>query len=131
MRRTRMSFFYLMSYLALGGIALVVAPEQGVRLLGSNGTYPPAMLRFLGGFMIALAIVIIQIVRHRIEVLYPTTLMVRTVLLATVVWLFLDTRDPLFLTLTGIIALGMILTSLALITDRTAGAARGTAAQAR
>jgi len=108
-----------------------VAPEPGVRLLGSNGTYPPAMLRFLGGFMIALAIVIIQIVRHRIEVLYPTTLMVRTVLIATVIWLFIETRDPLFLTLTGIIALGMIFTSLALVADKKAGGARGIAAQVR
>ena len=118
---TRLSFFYLISYLGIGGIGLVAAPEFSIRLLGSTGTYPTELWRLIGGFMIALSLVVIGIFRHRVEVLYPTTLMVRIVLLATILWTFFDLRDPLFLSLAGIVALGMILTTLGILADKKTG----------
>src|SRR2546427_321996 len=85
MRWTRLSFFYLIGYLSLGGVGLLFAPEITLRLFGATTTYPPVLARFVGAFMVALAIVIAQIVRHRIEVLYPTTLLLRLVLIGTIV----------------------------------------------
>ena len=120
MRWTRLSFFYLMGYLTIGGVSLLVAPQVSVQLLGSAGSYPTVMLRLVGGFLVALGLVILGIVRHRVEVLYPTTLAVRAVLLATILWVYADSRDPMFLWLAGIVALGMSLTAAGLVADRRA-----------
>ena len=61
---------------------------------------------------------IAQIVRHRIEVLYPTTLLLRLVLIGTIVALYVESGDPLFLVLTAIVGLGMVLTTAGLLSDR-------------
>jgi len=118
MRWTRLSLFYLMSYLGLGGLGLLAAPETALRLLGSTAAYPAVLARFIGAFMLALAVVVIQIVRHRVAVMYPATLMARTVLLVTIVLLYLSSRDPLFLSIGAIVALGMLLTTASLVADR-------------
>lgn len=122
MRWTRLSFFYLMAYTGLGGLGLLVAPDVALRLLASTANYPPLLARFVGAFMIALSILVIQIVRHRVEVLYSTTLLVRVVLLGTTLWLYLESRDLLFLSIGGIVGLGMLFTTLGLIADREARA---------
>ncbi len=122
MRWTRLSFTYLIGYLSLGGLGLLVAPDLALRLLGATASYPAVLVRLLGAFMVALALLVGQIVRYRVEVLYPTTLMVRIVLLGTIVGLYFESRDPLFLVLSGIVALGMLLTTVGLLTDRRASA---------
>ena len=122
MRWTRLSFFYLIGYLSVGGLGLLVAPDLALRLLGATASYPAVLVRLLGAFMVALALLVGQIVRYRVEVLYPTTLMVRIVLLGTIVGLYFASRDPLFLVLSGIVALGMLLTTAGLLTDRRASA---------
>jgi hypothetical protein len=118
MRWTRLSFSYLITYLALGGIGLLAAPDLALELLGAQGSYPEVLMRFLGAFMLSLSVVIVQIVRHRAEELYSTTLIVRTILLSTSVWLYARSGDRLFLVLAGIVALGMVLTSLGFVIDR-------------
>jgi len=120
MRWTRLSFFYLIGYLSLGGVGLLFAPDLALRLLGATATYSPVLARFVGAFMVALAIVIAQIVRHRIEVLYPTTLLLRVVLIGTIIALYVESGDRLFLVLTGIVGLGMLLTTSGLLSDRRA-----------
>ena len=118
MRWTRLSFFYLVGYLTLGGLGLLFAPALALRLFGATGTYPPVLVRFMGSLLLALGILVAQIVRHRVEALYPTTLVVRVVLVATLVALYGASRDPLFLVLTGIIGLGMVFTTAGLLADR-------------
>jgi hypothetical protein len=120
MRWTRLSFFYLIGYLMGGGVALLVAPEFSLRLLGASHSYGPLFPRFVGSFMVAFALVVVQIVRRRVEILYPTPLIARAVLLGTIVWLYAESRDPLFLALTAVVGFGMILTSFGLWADRTA-----------
>ncbi len=48
---------------------------------------------------------------------YPAVLVRRTI-----VGLYFESRDPLFLVLSGIVALGMLLTTVGLLTDRRASA---------
>ena len=120
MRWTRLSFFYLVGYLTLGGLGLVFAPALALQLLGATGSYPPVLVRFMGALLLALGILVSQIVRHRVEVLYPMTLVVRVVLVGTMVPLYLASRDPLFLVLTAIVGLGMVLTATGLLADRRA-----------
>lgn len=121
MHWTRLSLFYLMSYLGLGGIGLLAAPDTALRLLGAREAYPAVLVRFLGAFMLALAVVVVQIVRQRVESMYSATLMARTLLLTTIVGLYFESGDPLFLVLTGIVGLGMLLTTLGFISDRRSG----------
>src|SRR5215813_8137843 len=118
MRWTRLSFLYLISYLTAGGVALLLAPQYALRLLGATATYPAELARFIGAFMLSLAIIVGQIARHRIEVLYATTLLVRAVLLATIVALYFESHDRLFLVLAAIVGFGMLLTTAGLLSDK-------------
>jgi hypothetical protein len=43
---------------------------------------------------------------------------VRAVLLATILWSYLGSGDALFLSLAGIVVLGMVMTGLGLVADR-------------
>ena len=124
MRWTRLSFSYLVGYLTAGGLGLLFAPALALRLLGATGSYPAVLVRFMGSLLLALGILVAQIVRHRVEALYPTTLVVRVVLVATMVALYVTSRDPLFLVLTGIVGVGMILTTTGLLADRRASLQR-------
>ena len=118
MRWTRLSLFYLIGYLSAGGIVSLADPVLALNLLASDKTYPPEMVRMLGAMMAALAILVAQIVRHRAQMLYPATLVARVVLLATIIWLLIATGNPLFLTIGGVVAVGMTLTSLGWLADR-------------
>jgi hypothetical protein len=115
---TRLSFLYLIGYLWLGGLGLLAAPSLAIGLLGASEPYPPVLLRLIGGLMLGLGIIVGEIARRRIEPLYPTTLVVRAVLMVILLWSFIATGDPLFLSLAGIVALGMVFTGLGLVADR-------------
>ena len=115
---TRLSFYYLIGYLTLGGLGLLASPKLALGLFGATGDYRPELARLSGALLLGLGILVIQIVRHRVEVLYPTTLLVRVVILTALVGLYLTSKDPLFLVLTGIVGLGMLLTATGLLTDR-------------
>jgi hypothetical protein len=109
MRRTHLSLYYLAGYLLFAGIALIATGQFAMRLLLSNGEYGDALPRLLGVVLLALGILVAQIVRHRLEVLYSTTLLVRALLIA-------------------IVGLGVVLTGTSYLLDRRAGgAARGAA----
>jgi uncharacterized protein YjeT (DUF2065 family) len=127
MRWTRFSFGYLITYLTTGGLGLLFAPDLALRLLLATGRYPDVPMRLVGGLMLALALLVLQIVRLRVEALYTSTLGVRAMLLAVLAWLHARSGDRLFLVLGGIVALGMIFTGLGYVTDRRAHAG-GTAA---
>jgi len=45
MHKTRFSLYYLVTYLMLGGIALIFAPRQSAQLFLSNTEYAPIMLQ--------------------------------------------------------------------------------------
>ena len=71
--------------------------------------------------MIALSILVAQIIRHRVAVLYPTTLFVRTFFIVVIVALYLQTNDPLFLVVLAVVSVGVALTTTAFLLDRRAG----------
>ncbi len=122
-RRTRLSLYYLAAYLLGAGIALILAPSLALRLLLASGHYGDVMPRLLGVVLLALGIVIVQIIRHRVEVLYPTTLIVRTLIVAVLAGLLIYSRDPLFISLLVVVGFGMILTGASYWRDRQAAAA--------
>lgn len=122
MHRTRLSLYYLAGYLTFAGLALLLVPTFALQLLFSNGEYGDVFPRLAGMLLLGLAILITQIIRHRIEVLYPTTLVVRVFFLVVLAYLFLSSTDPFFLVVFGIVALGVIFTGYSYLTERRASA---------
>lgn len=118
MNKTRLSLLYVVFYLATTGLGLLVAPMEALQMLGSTGHYEPVMTRGVGVFMVALSMIVLQIVRHRVDVLYPTTLGVRAFFLAAFAGLYAQTSDPLFLVILGVVGFGFVLTAIAYLTDR-------------
>jgi hypothetical protein len=96
MTRTRLSLYYLATYLSLTGSAFLMVPQWALGLLFATGHYENTFVRFVGAFMIAIAVLVLQIIRYRLEVLYLTTVSVRLFFLAVIVALYIESRDPLF-----------------------------------
>jgi hypothetical protein len=118
MNWTRLSFFYLCGYLTFGGVGLLAAPSTVLPLMFSNGHYGEVMPRMVGGMMLALAIIVLQIIRLRAEVLYTTTLLVRAFLCALLIGFYVAFRDPFFLVILAIVLVGVCLTVTGIVTDR-------------
>ncbi|MEM7355027.1 MAG: hypothetical protein AAF657_29730 [Acidobacteriota bacterium] len=120
-----MSFYYLAGYLLFGGVALLLAPQIAASMAFSKGSYSDVMLRGLGMFMTALGSVIVQLIRLRVEVLYPTTLGLRTFFCICLTTFYLMTGDPMFLVLVAIVLFGVLWTSIAYTRDKAAGVGAG------
>jgi len=118
MQTTRLSLYYLAAYLVGAGVALVATPGLALTLLLSSGHYGDVMPRLLGVVLFALGVVIVQIIRHRVEALYTTTLAVRSAIVLVLAGLFLESRDPLFISLIVVVGIGMILTGSSYLRDR-------------
>lgn len=118
MHRTRLSFYYLAAYLLGAGLALIVAPSIALKLLFANGHYGDVMPRLLGVVLLALGIIIVQIIRKQVEVLYTTTLLVRAFIMVVLAGLLIYSGDPLFISLMVVVGLGMVLTGASYLSDR-------------
>lgn len=118
MPRTHRSLYYLAGYLAFAGLALLLVPDIALPLLLSNGDYGDVFPRMAGMLLLGLATLVVQIIRHRMEVLYPTTLVVRLFFLTILVVLYAVSGDPFFLVVFGIVALGVLLTGYFYLSER-------------
>jgi uncharacterized protein YjeT (DUF2065 family) len=118
MRRTHLSLYYLAGYLLPAGVLLLTVPEFARKLLLSNRDYDDAPFRLVGVLLIVLGIIIVQISRHRIEVLYPPTVVVRVLICHTLIAIYLETNDPFFLVILAIVVFGIALTTWSYLTDR-------------
>ena len=119
MKRTRLSLFYVAGYLLATGLLWLIAPRATFRLMFSNGDYGSDVFpRVAGLLLLGIGIIVVQIIRLRAEILYPTTLMVRSVFLAGFLGFYWYTRDPLFLVVLGVVGLGVALTGTSYWLDR-------------
>jgi len=118
MHRTRLSLYYLVSYLTVAGLALFLVPGFALPLLLSNGDYGDVFPRLAGMVLIGLAIMVLQIIRLRIEALYATTLLIRLFFLLGFSFLFAISGDPFFMVVLGIVAVGVVLTGYSYLRDR-------------
>ncbi len=127
MRRTHLSLYYLAGYLLPAGTLLLLVPDVATKLLLSNRTYDDAPFRLAGVLLIGLGILVVQMIRHDLEVLYPTTIVVRLLISATLTWLFVRTNDPFFLVVLLVVVIGIAFTATSLVLDRrrAVGAADG------
>jgi hypothetical protein len=120
-RLSKLSLYYLVGYLCVGGVGLAAQPQLALHLLQSNGDYGSILPRMVGVLMLGMAMLVTQIMRHGIHTLYPTAMAVRTMFCAAMLWLFTLSHDPLFVTLFGIIGTGVILTATGYAIDRRRG----------
>ena len=120
MRRTNLSLYYLAGYLVPAGLLLLFVPEFATKLLLSNRTYDYAPFHLAGVLLLVIGILVIQIIRHRLEQLYTTTLVARALISATLLWLFLSTGDPFFAVVLVIVLIGVALTGASYYLDRQA-----------
>jgi hypothetical protein len=122
MNLTRLSLYYVVAYLAVAGLSLLIVPNFALNLLLSNNAsaYGDVFPRFVGMTLIGLDILVFQIVRLRLEQLYATTLLVRIFFVVVLVGLYLISKDPFFLVVVAIIALGVVMTSYAYLRERRA-----------
>jgi hypothetical protein len=119
MRRTRWSLFYLAGYLLPTGLLLLVAPRAAFALLLSNRDYGSDVFpRVAGLLLLGLGIVVVQIIRLKAEILYPTTLIVRSLFLVGFIGFYVYTRDPFFLVVVAVVGLGVALTGTTYWLDR-------------
>jgi len=119
-RRTNLSLYYLAGYLVPAGLMLLFVPEFATKLLLSNRTYDYAPFHLAGVLLLVIGILVVQIIRHRLEQLYTTTLVARALISATLLWLFLTTGDPFFAVVLVIVLIGVALTGASYYLDRQA-----------
>lgn len=122
MERTRLSLYYLATYLPIAGLALLLVPDLATKLLLSNRAYDDAFPRLAGALLIAIWLLIVQIVRQRLEALYPWTVVVRVWLSAALLGLFVYSGDPFFAVILVIVAIGVVLTGASYWTERRSSA---------
>jgi len=120
MNLTRLSLYYVVAYLAVAGLALLLMPNFALGLLLSNdaSAYGDVFPRFVGMTLIGLDILVFQIVRLRLEQLYSTTLAVRIFFIVVLAGLYLLSKDPFFLVVVAIIALGVVMTGYSYLRER-------------
>jgi uncharacterized protein YjeT (DUF2065 family) len=118
MRRTYLSLYYLIGYLISGGFALLTVPQLTLKLFFSNTDYGDILPRFVGMLMLALGVIVLQVVHHRVEALYTTTLIVRSGMLPIMLGLYLYSNDPLFITLLVVVGVGVVLTGTSYWLDK-------------
>jgi len=118
MTKTRLSLYYLAAYLWGGGVGLLFMPRLSANLLLSNTEYSAVMLQALGMFLVGLGIIVVQIIRLRVSVLYPTTLIARLFFCACLLYFYFTTRNPFFIVLTCIVVLGLLLTGTSYRSER-------------
>jgi uncharacterized protein YjeT (DUF2065 family) len=115
--RTRLSLFYVAGYLVTGGTAFLLNPDLALKIFFATGVYDEVMVRFVGLLLLALGILVVQIIRHRVEVLYRSTLVVRTIILVSLVLFYAFYRDPLMLVLSFIVGVGYVATWICMRLD--------------
>jgi uncharacterized protein YjeT (DUF2065 family) len=118
MRRTHLSLYYLAGYLLPAGLLLLTVPAFARKLLLSNREYDDAPFRLVGILLIVLGLIVVQIIRHRLEVLYTTTVVARVLISLTLIAIYVETSDPFFLVILAIVLIGVALTTWSYVTDR-------------
>ena len=104
----RATLVYLASYLAIGGIGLLVAPDLALGLLLSTGDYGDVMPRVVGMFMLVLSFLIASFIRQNDYSYYVTTIVARSFIVIVLAVLYVMSGDRLFLVLEGIVLVGLL-----------------------
>ena len=114
---TRLSFYYLAGYLLPAGVGAMIAPELILAIFQSDREYPHELIRFAGALMTGLGIIVVNLIRHRLERLSGATLLVRVIVASTLFGVWASTGNPMFLLMALIVTLGFALTLAGRLAD--------------
>ncbi len=118
MPKTRLSLYYLATYLLFGGFGFLLTPRLATKLLLSNADFDTMILRVLGMLMMGLGFLIVQVIRLKVSVLYASTLIMLGVFCICLIAFFMMTYNLFFLNILVIVIIGVALTSWSLFEDR-------------
>lgn len=104
----KISWIYLASYLTIGGIGFAFIPEITLNLFLSNGNYGDIMPRVVGMFMIALGGLIATMTINNDFKYYTYSIFIRTGMVIFIIWLYMISNDPLFITILVIVLVGLL-----------------------
>ncbi len=107
-RYQRWSLSYVVTYLAVGGLGFAIFPRQTRDLFLSNRDYDDVGFRLAGVLMVGLAYLVGTILRYRDGKYYPVSIVVRSVFVAFLFFLFALDRDPMFLVLNAVVLVGLL-----------------------
>src|SRR5215831_9016248 len=92
-RHTRVSLFYLTIYLFPLATGLIISPTSTFRVLGSKIEHATFAWRLFGGLLLALAIVVVRLIRKRRSAAYINTAIGRMVFVGLFSYLIGTTGD--------------------------------------
>ena len=118
MPKTRLSLYYLATYLLFCGFGFLLTPGLAMKLLLSDAHFDSMILRVLGMFMIGLGFLIVQVIRLRVSVLYASTMIMLGVFCICLMAFFMMTYNSFFLIMLVIVAIGVGFTGWSLFEDR-------------
>ena len=122
MSAKRIIFGYLSGYLIFTGIGLISVPHTFFTvLLHSNQTYSTSSLQFAGMFALALGILFAVITYFNDMKYFLVSMLVRTGIVAILLFLYSSSGDPAFLFILPIVLLGLIPAYIIVIKEKIAG----------
>jgi hypothetical protein len=110
--RTRLSLYYLAGYTLPVGLSLMFVPQLTMQLLFSNHVYDDLGLRLGGVFLFSLGLIVVGMIVREVSRAYVITLFVRAFIIAALLTLFTQYRDPALLATSAVVTIGWILTFL-------------------
>ena len=118
MPKTRLSLYYVATYLLFLGFGMLLTPRLTMTLLFTNTEYDSIILRVVGMLLIGLGFFMVQFIRLQVTMFYPSTILVGSVFSVCLVAFYLMTLNLFFLLLLIIVLVGVIITSMSLLSDR-------------
>jgi hypothetical protein len=117
LRRTRVSLFYLASYLLPLSMGLLISPTGTFQLLGSAAEHADTAWRVFGGLLFVLAIVVVRLIRKRKSASYINTVIGRLVFVGLFSYLVGKTGNRAYLVILVVLGIGELWTLIALALD--------------
>lgn len=86
----------------------------------SVADYGDVMPRWVAMLSLALGALILQVLRHRLSMMYPLGFFMPAAMAVGFVGLYVQSRDPLFLSILAVVGIGVVFTGASLWHDRSA-----------
>ncbi len=115
---TKLSLLYPIFILITSGLALLSFPHVVFQWLGSNSIPESQWAHLLGMMFLGLGWLVSLVYYYAVFHIFRWTLYIRTMFVVVAIILFITAKNPFFLTLAGIIMMGMVLTLLGLWKDK-------------
>ncbi|MEM6724791.1 MAG: hypothetical protein AAF598_12180, partial [Bacteroidota bacterium] len=107
-----------LTVLAAAGTGLFLFPQFMLRALQSNEDYPSVIVQFAGMFMMVLSIFVFKVIQESLVSHYQLTIYLRLFMSACLIWFYVQTINPLFLIVLGILVVGLLLSIIGDIWDQ-------------